>query len=209
MAGLSTGSIIAMAMDFSMWPRLHAVPRTENKSAPQNRSKASLPKVKKEGSAPVSETKETIQQQTTRITDKVPEDVEPIKTSAINEPVPNDSKVNGTKTLLEQSQEVDVIGGKERFQGTNNSLNEGRKNEEGPKKDDEVSQPGDSGAMNGANITSNNSDNRDEEESHIVDRPNQKQIVDNEDSQQSESSDEKNGLYDESTSSPAMEDIAQ
>lgn len=213
MAGLSTGSIIAMAMDFSIWPRLQAAPRFENKIASQNRSKASLPQVKEEGSVPVREAREKIQQQT-RITDKVPEDVEPIKTSAINEPVPIDSKVNGTKTLLEQSQEVDVIGqqnfrGEETFQDTNNSLNEGRRNEEGPKKDDAVSQPSDSGVVNGENITSSNGDSRDEEKSQRVDRPSQKQIADNDDLQQSESNDEKNGLDEESTSSPTVEDIPQ
>ena len=197
-----------------MWPRLHTAPRTENKNASQNRSKASLPQVKEEGSVAVSESREKMRQQTTRITDKVPEDVEPIKTSAINEPVPTDSKVNGTKTLLEQSQEVEVIGqqnirGKERFQDTNNSLNERRSNEEGPKKDDAVSQTSGSGDVDIENITSSNGDSRDEEKSHIVDKTNQKQIADNEALQQIESSDNKNDLDDESTSSPAAEDIAQ
>ena len=197
-----------------MWPRLHTAPRTENKNTSQNRSKASLPQVKEEGSVAVSESREKMRQQTTRITDKVPEDVEPIKTSAINEPVPTDSKVNGTKTLLEQSQEVEVIGqqnirGKERFQDTNNSLNERRSNEEGPKKDDAVSQTSGSGDVDIENITSSNGDSRDEEKSHIVDKTNQKQIADNEALQQIESSDNKNDLDDESTSSPAAEDIAQ
>jgi len=126
-AGLSTGSIIAMAMDFKMWPRLYS-PQPQTTSSTTNDVTVNTENDKPEEVKP----NESDDRQATAIVDKVPEVSEIMqetngsvekqqpndnvekkqesKSSSITDPVPEDSfelPAVTTKTLLEKSLEME------------------------------------------------------------------------------------------------------